>query len=147
MAATESNQMTSYPKSAKEMTGGMMWFPRMLDKIRLHARGELGEEYHANLGEGLDKRCLAFLRIDYPALRERVLAGGADEDILEWCYDTGRRLHEIDLVVWNSFVSKFGWNDQATGRLEELKAKWGIAHRTDLTSISELLDFDEKRRT
>ena len=25
------------------MTGGMMYFPRMLDKIRLHGRGELGE--------------------------------------------------------------------------------------------------------
>jgi len=23
------------------MTGGMIYFPRMLDKIRLHARGEL----------------------------------------------------------------------------------------------------------
>jgi hypothetical protein len=25
-----------YPKSPKEMTKGMMYFPRMLDKIRLH---------------------------------------------------------------------------------------------------------------
>ena len=42
--------MMSYPKSPKEMTGGMMYFPRMLDKIRLHARGELSEDYHKNLG-------------------------------------------------------------------------------------------------
>ena len=27
-----------------------MYFPRMLDKIRLHARGELHEDYHANFG-------------------------------------------------------------------------------------------------
>ena len=54
------------------MTGGVMWFPRMLEKIRLHARGELTEDYHANLGEGMDKRCIGFLRVEYPALRERV---------------------------------------------------------------------------
>src|SRR3954470_23786289 len=43
-------QMSTYPKSPKEMTRGMMYFPRMLDKIRLHARGELTEDYHRNLG-------------------------------------------------------------------------------------------------
>jgi hypothetical protein len=42
--------MATYPKSPKEMTKGMMYFPRMLDKIRLHARGELHEDYHKNLG-------------------------------------------------------------------------------------------------
>ena len=41
--------MTTYPKSPKEMTGGMMYFPRMLDKIRLHAQAELHEDYHENL--------------------------------------------------------------------------------------------------
>lgn len=38
--------MTTHPKSPKEMTRGMIYFPRMLDKIRLHARGELHEDYH-----------------------------------------------------------------------------------------------------
>jgi hypothetical protein len=41
--------MSTYPKSPREMTRGMMYFPRMLDKIRLHARGELHEDYHKNL--------------------------------------------------------------------------------------------------
>ena len=36
--------MANYPKSPKEMTKGMMYFPRMLDKIRLHLRGELDED-------------------------------------------------------------------------------------------------------
>src|SRR6186713_264533 len=35
------SRMKAYPKSPKEMTAGMLYFPRMLDKIRLHARGEL----------------------------------------------------------------------------------------------------------
>ncbi len=37
-------RMTTYPRSCKELTRGMMYFPRMLDKIRLHSRGELHED-------------------------------------------------------------------------------------------------------
>lgn len=128
------------------MSGGMMWFPRMLDKIRQHSRGELPEDYHANLGAGLDKRCVGFLRVEYADLRARVLAGGTDEEVLEWCFEKGRRLNEDDLLVWNSFVSKFGWNDQASNRLAELKEKFGAADRTDIITIPDLLDFDEGRR-
>jgi gluconokinase len=139
--------MSTYPKSPREMSSGMMWFPRLVDKIRLHARGALAEEYHENLGGGMDKRCVGFLQVDYSDLRERVLQGGRDEEVLEWCFEKGRRLSEVDLLVWNSFVSKFGWNDQASGRLEELKEKFGLSNRADIVTIPDLLDLDEKRRS
>ena len=122
--------MSTYPKSPREITSGMMYFPRMLDKIRLHARGELGADYHANLGD----------------LRERVLQGGTDEEILEWCFEKGRRLNEGDLVIWNCFGSKLGWNDFATPMLERQKQKHGIADRTDIVTIPDLIDFDEGRK-
>jgi hypothetical protein len=131
------------------MTSGMMYFPRMLDKIRLHARGELGEDYHVNLGhrKAADGTCVNFLRVSYPDLRERVLAGGTDEEILEWCFEKGRRLNEGDLIVWNGFLSKFGWRDLATPTLERIKKKGGIEHRGDIVTIADLIDFDEGRRT
>jgi gluconokinase len=140
--------MSTYPKSPKEMTSGMMYFPRMLDKIRLQERGELAEEYQANLGKPKtgDGACVNFLRMNYGVLRQRVLKGGADEEILEWCYANGRRLNEGDLVVWNGFISKLGWNDFASPVLEEQKQQRGIAGRPDIATITELIDFDEKRR-
>jgi hypothetical protein len=139
--------MSTYPKSPREMTGGMMYFPRMLDKIRLHARGELGEDYHRNLGhrKAADGACVNFLRVNYPDLRERVLAGGTDEEILEWCFERGRRLNEGDLIVWNGFLSKFGWRDFATPTLERIKKRSGIEDRTDIVTIPDLIDFDEGR--
>jgi gluconokinase len=93
--------MSTYPKSPREMTRGMMYFPRMLDKIRLHARGELHEDYHKNLGatKAADGACCNFLRLNYVDLRERVLQGGTDEEIIEWCFEKGRRLNEGDIVV------------------------------------------------
>jgi hypothetical protein len=46
--------------------------------------------------------------VNYADLRERVLQGGSDEEILEWCFEKGRRLNEGDIVVWNGFASKLG---------------------------------------
>jgi len=131
------------------MTNGMMYFPRMLDKIRLHARGELHEDYHANLGaaRAADGACSNLLRVRYDDLRERVLQGGTDEDILEWCFEKGRRLNEGDLVVWNGFASKLGWRDFATPMLERMKKANGISDRDDIATISDLIDFDEGRAT
>ena len=141
--------MSTYPKSPKEKAGGMSYFPRMLDKIRLHAKGELGEEYHANMGirRSADGMCLNFLRVNYDALRERVLQGGSDEEILEWCYEKGRRLNEGDLMVWNEFMTKFGWNDFRTPVLNEMKQKLGIADRDDIKTIGDVIDFEEKRKS
>src|SRR5205085_1133139 len=109
-------------------------FPRMLDKIRLHARGELGGDYHPNLGKqaAADGACCNFLRVKYADLRERVLQGGSDEEILEWCYKNGRRLNEGDLLVWNSFALKLGWRDFASPVLEKNKKAHQIEHRTDI---------------
>jgi gluconokinase len=141
--------MSTYPKSPKEMTKGMMYFPRMLDKIRLHGSGELAEDYHSHLGgpKTADGACTNFLRINYGVLRQRVLKGGTDEEILDWCYTNGRRLNEGDLVVWNAFVSKLGWNDFASSTLDEAKQEHGITDRNDINTIADLIDFDEKRRT
>ena len=139
--------MSTYPKSPKETTGGMMYFPRMLDKIRLHSRGELSEEYHANLGTSrtADAACTNFLRVNYPELCARVAQGGSNEEILEWCHEKGRRLNEGDLLIWNGFVSKLGWNDFATPNLERGKQKCGATERNDIQTIGDLIDFDEKR--
>jgi hypothetical protein len=140
--------MTKYPKSPKEMTRGMMYFPRMLDKIRLHARGELHEDYHKNLGavKAADGVCCNFLRIHHRDLYERLLQGGTDEEILQWCFEKGRPLNQGDFVVWNGFVSKLGWCDFATPTLEEAKRKYGITDRADIATIPDLIDFDEGRR-
>ena len=129
------------------MTRGMMYFPRMLDKIRLHARGELHEDYHKNLGaqRAADGACCNFLRVNYVDLRDRVLQGGSDEEILEWCFENGRRPNEGDILVWNSFASKLGWRDFATPTLERVKKEVGISDRDDIATIPDLIDLEEGR--
>lgn len=138
--------MTSVPKSAYDETLGMAFFARTLSKIRLFAAGELRPDFHRNLGNGADGRLCDFLRVEYTALCERTLAGGSDEEILEWCYTTGRRLNKGDLLVWNGFVLKLGWNDFASGRLHKVKEDAGLAERGDIQTMPQFFDVDEGRK-
>lgn len=82
--------MSAYPRSPLEKAGGMMWLPRLTDKIRLCARGELGEAYHANLGQRFDERPV---------------------------------------------------------RVNEMKMELDATDRTDLQTLPDMIDLDEKRIT
>ncbi|HJZ79432.1 MAG TPA: DUF5069 domain-containing protein [Pyrinomonadaceae bacterium] len=136
-----------FPKSPKEMTKGIMYFPRMLDKIRMHLGGELHEDYRENFGtpQTADSAICNFLRIHHRDLIKRVEQGGTDEDILEWCFEKGRKPNEGDIFIWNSFLSKLGWRDRVTPRLEARKKEFGIPDRDDIVTIPDLIDFDEQR--
>jgi Domain of unknown function (DUF5069) len=138
--------MATFPlRSPSEKVGGLFYFRRMLDKIRLHARGELPSDYHANLGKGFDEKCVTFLRINYDELVEWVKRGGSDEEILQWCFDHGRRPTEDDVYVWNEFMRKRGWNDEVSEILERRKNEAGMSNRSDIQTAFQFIDADEGR--
>ena len=134
-------------RSPSEKVGGLFYFGRMLDKIRLHAKGELPPDYHANLGKGFDEKCANFLRINYDELVERVNRGGTDEEILQWCFDHGHRPDENDVYVWNEFMRKRGWNDEVSEILNRRKAEARMADRSDIETAFQFIDADEGRLT
>ncbi len=134
------------PKSPQDETHGLRYFSRMLDKIRLREEGKLDEAYYANMGRGGDLRLTKFLRVDYEKLRTRVLEGGTDDEILEWCFANGRGLDKNDIEIWNGFISKLGWNDAAADYLARCKAEAGLAERDDIQTLGQLFDVEEGRR-
>ncbi|BCU78500.1 DUF5069 domain-containing protein [Luteolibacter sp. LG18] len=140
--------MPKTPRSAFDLTGGLVYFARMCDKIRLHHAGKLPEDYHPFLGAGFDGRICGYLKVDYAAVRDKVLAGASDEETLEWCQENGRRLAEIDVIVWNGFARKRGWRDTdgGTEKLAEMKQAAGFGDRDDIVTFYDFYDFDEGRR-
>jgi gluconokinase len=134
------------PRSTEDETNGLRYFPRMLDKIRLEAKGELDPEYHENMGRGADRRLTKFLRVEYDKLSARTRQGGTDEEILEWCFANGHRLHRNDMEIWNGFISKLGWNDFASNHLAKCKAEAGLADRDDIQTLGHLFDVEEGRK-
>jgi gluconokinase len=117
----------------------------MLDKIRLHARGELPPDYHENLGKGFDEKCVTFLRISYDQLVERVKRGGSDEEILQWCFSVGREPSQNELYIWNEFMRKRGWNDEVSETVKRRKQEAGMSDRSDIKTAFQFIDADEGR--
>lgn len=130
-------------RSPYEKTGGIHYFGRMLDKIRLHSEGKLPPDYIPNLGKGFDNQCLRFLRIEYQDLVEQTLKGGSDEELFEWAKSHGYSPNEDEILVWNEFMRKLGWNDDATPALQKQLIKSGFLNRTDIQTIFDYIDLDE----
>lgn len=132
-------------RSPHDKLGGICYLGRMLDKIRLHTAGKLPDDYKKNLGGGFDGRCVHFLWIDYPQLVEETKRGGSDEEMLEWCFAQGRKPGDEDIEVWNEFMRKRGWNDEATETLNGRKKESGNQHRDDIQTFFDYIDLDEGR--
>jgi gluconokinase len=128
--------------------GRLVYFGRMLDKIRLHAAGQLPPGYVANLGDTqpfwFDARCDLFLGSRYEELKAHVLAGGTDEEILAWAETRGPRRSDTDCIVWNRFMAKLGWRDDRSAKLRERVVEFGLTGRT-IETIFDLIDYDEGR--
>lgn len=131
-------------RSNYDKVGALVYFGRMLDKIRLHAAGKLPAAYQANLGIGFDGRCLTFLRVDYAALRERVLTGGSDEDILAWCFEKGGARTADECMWFNNFLMKRGWRDEASEVVQQRIIEFGLVGKP-IETIFDLNEFDEGR--
>ena len=136
------------PCSDHIKTKGLIYFARMLDKIRLKARGELPPDYFTGVDEDptmFDARCTRFLGVNYDELVKRTLKGGSDEEILGWCFERGRRPGEEEIAIWNTFLSKRGWRDDASADLQAAKKRSGLAKREEIQTWLDLHDAEEGR--
>lgn len=135
-------------RSPYESTRGIVYFGRMLDKIRLYAQGLLPDEWAKALGfaypTAFDARCCRFLAIDYDALRGQVLKGGTDDEMLEWAFANGRHPSEEEIEIWNAFMMKRGWRDSGTAKLHERLAEIGLPPDA-VSTMFDFIDLDEGR--
>ncbi|MEI9863720.1 MAG: DUF5069 domain-containing protein [Limisphaerales bacterium] len=111
--------------------------------------GKLPEDWQASRGPNtktsFDGRCCRFLHIDYAALEAETLKDDkSDEQLLAWAFTQGRQPSEDEIEVWNGFMSKRGWRDAITKRLNERLAKIGLPPGT-VETMFEFIDLDEGR--
>ena len=133
-------------RSPYAKVGRIVYFGRMLDKIRLQAAGKLpAEEYNANLGKGFDGRCCNFLRVNYDELKGRTLAGDlGDAQLLAWSEQRGGLRSDEECEVWNGFMMKRGWRDVGAEILAK-RIKESALEAAPIMTMFDYLDFDEGR--
>lgn len=136
-------------RSPSDQVNGLVYFGRMLDKIRLQAAGKLPEGWQEARGSAMkgsfDGRCCNFLHIDYAAIEAETLKGGkSDEELLAWAYANGRKPGDEEIEIWNAFMLKRGWRDAGTQRLNERLAEIGLEPGI-VQTMFEFIDLDEGR--
>ena len=133
-------------RSPYDTVGGIVHFGRMLDKIRLNAAGTLPADYQENLGGGFDGRCCNLLHVKFDDVVTRVKLGRSDDEMIQWAFDHGRRPSEEEIEVWNSFMSKRGWNDGASERLAERVKQFDPQWAGKIQTFFDFIEVDEGRQ-
>ena len=133
------------PKSPSLKLEGLVYFPRMLDKIRIHAEGCLHPDYQEKLGHGFDAACCEFLGIDHVLVSELVAQGLDDVEVFEKIQDHGRRVSPDEVAIWSAYLSKRGWRDEVSDVLAQRKIDLGLEGREDVQTFFDMIDADEGR--
>src|ERR1700747_1870262 len=129
-------------------TKGLIYFARMLDKIRLKGAGKLPSDYFTGVEDPTHfaARSSRLPGVNYDELVERTLQGGLYEEILEWCFARGRRPSDEEISIWNAFLRKRGWRDEASEELAESKKEKGFGDRDEIQTWLDLPDAEEGRK-
>ena len=124
---------------------GLVYFGRMLDKIRSLAKGELPPEYVENFERDFDEKCAMFLGVHYELVVNYVNQGLTDQAILQSCFGMGHRRSEGEIHMWNEFMRKRGWNDELSVTLENQKKKHAMLSRSEIQTAFQFIDADAGR--
>lgn len=122
---------------------GLMHLPRFLAKIRHQLAGTLPSSYQKNFTKGFDGLLCLHLGIEPGEVIEIVKNSANEAEV----YQNLRTLFPEDMKahVWNRMFMQMGLNGDAKQQLEEVKAQMGLAHRSDLLTFADLIEFDEGR--
>jgi len=140
----------AYPRSPKVLLGGIAHLGRFIDKIRLRYAGQIQDYNYITVG--FDKHLVDFLQIDPKAFEQRVLAGGADEELLVWVKANGRKPSDQEITQWSQGLLSSGPKDDAArqrfqARLQGIASKRGVPVAT-LPSVhtwADVIELDEER--
>lgn len=137
-------------RSPRETLGGYVIFPRLIDKVRLHARGKLPPEYQPQLlapEPALDGRFLAFTGLDAEALRGAILSSPDDAAVLSWVERHGTPRTDAEKTAWAEAINIYRPDPERAARRAQNYPT--VAARFDVggMSVFDLIDLDEGRIT
>jgi hypothetical protein len=145
MKIIDSPSRSSVLRSPYDKIFGLVYFGRMLDKIRSLVRGELPPEYVENFEKDFDEKCALFLGVNYELILTYVNQGLTDQAILQSCFGMGHRRSEGETHMWNEFMRKRGWNDELSETLANQKKKHAMLSRSEIQTAFQFIDADAGR--
>ncbi|MGA0132908.1 MAG: DUF5069 domain-containing protein [Opitutales bacterium] len=126
---------------------GFVYLPRLISKVRLHAAGGLHPDFVKNLGKAFDERCCQYLGVAYDDLRAWLLEhpAASHAEAYAWAQSRGRRLTTNDVEIWNGFMTKRGWRDEANEVLRRRLGENGLGDDAGVDTMFDYIEVDEGR--
>ena len=139
-----------YPRSPKDLLGGIAHLGRFIDKIRLRNEGKIQDYNYITVG--FDKYLIDFLQIDPKVFEQRVLAGGTDEKLLAWVKANSRNPSDQEIAQWSQGILTSGPKDDAArqrfqSRLLDIATKRSVpvASLPPVSTWVDVIEIDEGR--
>jgi len=130
-------------RSPREKALGLVHLPRLIDKVRLHLRGELpGYNY---LTSGFDKLLLDFLQIA-PNVFENLVSEHTDEQVLLRVIETtARKISDKEKEEFNSHILSSKPTDETQKCAFSRIIDTIDPHRKEIQTFVDLIDLSEGR--
>lgn len=130
-------------RSPRDIAMGLVHLPRLIDKVRLAARGELpGYNY---LTTGFDKFLLDLLDVTPAAFEAAVLAAPDDDAVIRWLQTNARTLADDEKEEFNRRILAIGPTDERRRQRFRVLLDETDPARTEINSFAELIDLAEGR--
>ena len=135
---------SSYPRSGRDLLGGVAFLARSIDKMRAHIAGTAGEYVALR---GLSQRVFDLYGLTAEQFMEVVREGGDDEAVLRRLQERGaKQPTEQEIQAHNEAVLSRGPQDEeGMQRMRANLEKMGFGDRTDVNTHVDAEDLEEGR--
>jgi Domain of unknown function (DUF5069) len=137
-----------FPRSPREMMAGWIYLPRLVDKIRLHLRGQLHADYQENfLHKGFDSRWMSAAGLAPDSFVDVVRNSPTDGQVCDWVRLNVNSQRAAERAAFNLALPQSGRDpDPAVqARLQFRKEQLGMLQRDDIQTFFDCIDADEGR--
>jgi len=134
----------SYPRSGRDLLGGVAFLARSIDKMRAHIAGTAGEYVALR---GLSQRVFDLYGLTAEQFMEVVREGGDDEAVLRRLQERGaKQPTQQEIQAHNQAVLSRGPQDEeGMQRMRANLEKMGFGDRTDVNTHVDAEDLEEGR--
>lgn len=133
----------SYPRSGRDLVGGVVFLGRTIDKTRAHIAGTAGEYVALR---GLSTRVFDLYGVTPEQFEEAVKQNADDAGVLRALEQKGKKPTPQEIEAHNKTVLERGPADEAG--MERMRAnltKLGFGDRTDIKTHIDAEDLEEGR--
>ncbi len=127
------------PRSPRVTLGGYVHLPRLIDKVRAHIAGAIGEYRY---GCPLDARFFTFTAITPEAFLEAVRNADSDSAVLAWVRAQAPK-DPAAIEIWSSWVTRHGPGDAEDHAWFAERLQALAPSRDDIATYFDLLDLDD----